>query len=67
MVLTTLVCKHIMVLVITDGQALCVCVFVWFFLGRGEGGGGRGPLTFRKVVEKKEYPDFRSLEVGILI
>ena len=38
-----------------------VCLFVWFFFGGG------GPLTFRKVVEKKEYPDFRSLEVGIVI
>ena len=39
-----------------------VCLFGFFF-----GGGGGGPLTFRKVVEKKEYPDFRSLEVGIVI
>ena len=40
---------------------MCVCLFVCLF------GGGGGPLTFRKVVEKKEYPDFRSLEVGIVI
>ena len=39
---------------------LCVYVFFW-------GGGGGGTLTFRRVVEKREPPDFTSLEVGILI
>ena len=43
-------------------------VFVFFLVvGRGGGGGGGVPLTFRRIVEKRESPDFRSLEVGILI
>ena len=46
---------------------MCVCVF--FFGGGGaRGGGGEGvPLTFKRIVEERESPDFRSLEVGILI
>ena len=27
--------------------------------------GGGGPLTFRRVVQRRESPDFRSSEVGI--
>ena len=42
-------------------MCVCVCVYVFFW------GGGGGTLTFRRVVEKRESPDFRSLEVGILI
>ena len=48
---------------------MCVCVF--FFFGGGARGGGEGgegvPLTFKRIVEERESPDFRSLEVGILI
>lgn len=44
-----------------------MCVF-FFFLVVGRGGGGEGvPLTFKRIVEERESPDFRSLEVGILI
>ena len=31
----------------------------------GGGGGGGVALTFRKVVQKRESPDFRSPEAGI--
>ena len=31
----------------------------------GGGGGGGGSLTFRRIVQRRESPDFRSLEVGI--
>ena len=43
------------------GVSAHLCVHVFFLGGRG------GTLTFRRVVEKRESPDFRSLEVGILI
>ena len=44
---------------------MCVC---FFFGGGGARGGGEGvPLTFKRIVEERESPDFRSLEVGILI
>ena len=28
-------------------------------------GGGGGPLIFEEVVQQRESPDFRSVEVGI--
>ena len=42
-------------------------VKIWV-LGRfilGGGGEGGGPLTFRRVVQRRQSPDFRSPEVGI--
>ena len=44
---------------------MCVCFFGG--VAGGEGGGEGVLLTFKRIVEKRESPDFRSLEVGILI
>ena len=44
-------------------MSLVIPIGGWVIISWGRGGGG--PLKLQGVVKKREYPDFRSPEVGI--